>query len=170
MKSNTAVYATAFLLSCVDIAAGNPTFQFKSTKHAHSKPTNSIMALKEDKQTIFLITDSFGIGSATILLTSGHWPKNVTLRFQHGKGRGFRRLEGFDLTTAYLQVRSGMHHSGKMPFYFPDANGMYETSESPAGEMNILVKERNGAMEVTLPANLFVGSKDVKIAWIDAYR
>jgi hypothetical protein len=57
-----------------------------------------------------------------------------------------------------------------MSFHLSDANGKFNLRESPAGELSILAEERNGAMEIVLPANLFIGSKLVSFGWIDAYR
>jgi hypothetical protein len=34
----------------------------------------------------------------------------------------------------------------------------------------VTVQSRAGALEVTLPAHLLAGGKDVSISWIDAYR
>jgi hypothetical protein len=175
MKSNISAHAVIahaaiFLLWYANIAVGDPTFQYKFKERVPSKSTNSITALNSEERTVFLVTDPSGIGSATINLVSGCWPKKIALRLRYEKGRGFHRLEGFTITTAHLQARGGMQDSGKMGFYFLDAGGKHESDDAQAGEMNIVVEERNHAMEVTLPPNLLVGSKHVKIEWIDAYR
>lgn len=170
MNKQITLYAAVILVTWVSVALGNPTFEYKLAKHAHSKPTDGVVAIKEEKRTVFVETDSFGIGSATITLTAGEWPKQIAIRFQYEKGRGFGRLEGFTLTTAALQVRGGMHSSGKMDFYFPDDKGKYEAGQASAGQINVLVEERNGAIELTLPSDLLAQSKDVRMEWVDAYR
>jgi hypothetical protein len=39
----------------------------------------------------------------------------------------------------------------------------------PAGELDVRVEKRGGAVEVTLPANLLTGSRKVTFEWIQAY-
>lgn len=169
MKLATTLCAFALLL-CVNMATASPTYQFKTTKRPDPKQTDSIAVLNEEKRTVFVVTSPFGIGNATISLASGSWPKNITLKFQYDKSRGFYELEGLDLTTARMQAKGGIHYSGKMPFYFADDKGIFNPGESSAGEVAVLIERRNGAIEATLPPYFLSGSKELKIFWVNVYR
>lgn len=162
--------AVVFPLLCQNTAIASAVYGYKMSRHARSKPTDSITVLAEEKRTGFLITDSFGIGRATLFSKSGRWPKAAFLRFQYEKGRGFQTLEGLNITTARLLIQGDAQTSGKMRFYLPDHQGKFNTNDAPAGEINVLVEKRKSAIEVLLPPNLFVGSGEVAISWVDAYR
>jgi hypothetical protein len=102
-----------------------------------------------------------------VLLTEGRWPRDVVLRMQYDKARGFAMLESFGLKTARLSVDGSQRASGAMEFYFLSPEGK---AEAPAGKVNVKVEARGGALEVTLPAHLLTGVKEVTFDWIDAFR
>jgi len=109
-----------------------------------------------------------GIGNGTITLKEGHWPKEVVLRFQHGKGQPFKGLEDFHLTTARFKVDGSQKKSKAMPFSLAGDDGKF--ADGPAGTLNVVVEETKDGMEVRLPANLLAGASNVKVEWVDFYR
>ncbi len=131
------------------------------------KPEDSAEVRKEKDRTVFVVTSKSGIGGVLIELDQGKWPRDVTLRMTYGKERGFQMLESFSLETNRIKVSGSKGASGKMPFGFVGPDGK---SEMTAGHLNVTVKEREGALEVTLPAHLLTGAKEVKVEWIDAFR
>jgi hypothetical protein len=165
------LWIIALLLS-IHTAISNPVYQYQYqfTKPLHSSPSDSIQFIQADQRTIIQISHAFGIGSATISLKSGHWPRTIVLRFQYDQTRGFSMLENLEITTTRLQLYGNPIISEKLSFRLPDAAGIFPKGDVVAGEMNVWVEQRNRAMEVTLPAHLFTGSQTVKLAWIDAYR
>lgn len=151
-----------------DGATVQPAYQFKL-----KRLTDAITSRMEGSKTVFTITSPSGIGSATVTLTASKWPKEVVLRLRYAKDRGFTRLEGFFVTTARMQVRelSGNGpHPDRAAFYLPDETGQVDRNAPPAGYLNITVEPREGGLEITLPPNLFTGSRKVEISWVDAYR
>jgi hypothetical protein len=147
-----------------------PTFKFEFGSQPAQREKPSIAAIEEQDRTVFLITSSTGIGGAKIILESGKWPRNIVLRFQYRNEEGFKYLESLRLVTARMMVEGSQQLSGAMPFYLPDETGKTEITTAPAGTLNITIEQRTEAMAVTLPANLFVGSGQIEIGWIDAYR
>jgi len=135
------------------------------------KKEDSIAVGRDGTRTVYTLASPSGIGGATIALTGGQLPKEIVLRFCQTQDRGFRDLEGFTLTTARLQVRGSLKQSKQMPFYLPDSEGKLEADDTRfAGHLNVTAEKRERFLELTLPANLFVGSSKVEIGWIDAYR
>jgi hypothetical protein len=132
---------------------------------------DTVVARQDGNRTVFLITSPGGIGRATISLKAGQWPKDVTFRFVYGEGKGFTNLEDFCLTADRLEVvgMGGRQIGAKtMPVYRLDEAG--KPSPQPVGQLPVRVEERNGAVEVTLPADLLAGSGKVRLSWINAYR
>lgn len=167
------LFILALLVASIGLITGThanppaaPAYEFKL-----QKPDDSLAVKTDDKRTLLVVTSASGIGNATITLTAGQWPKHIALRFQYPKDRGFDGLEGFSLTTARLQVQDkGQPGQTKMPFHLLDGEGKVDPNDADAGELNVVVERRRGALEIVLPANLFAGSKAVKLGWIDYYR
>jgi hypothetical protein len=138
------------------------------------KPADRVVAVKEKQRTVLLVTSPSGIGQATLTLKAGQWPDNVTLRFEHDKGKGFASLESLKLTTDRLRIEGSKRVSGRFLFAFLDAKrkpiALESGKNAAAGEMNVVVDAKNGAIEVTLPASLLIGSSQLEVAWIDAFR
>ncbi len=136
------------------------------------KADDAITVKERDRRTVFVITSKSGIGGGTIKLTAGDWPSDVTLRFEYkdGLGNGFKMLETFSLTTDRLLVSGSHKQSGSLPFLLPDSAGEYVENQPAAGHLRVTIAPNAGALEVTLPAHLFVGSRQVTLVWIDAYR
>ena len=158
------------LLSCAAILAAasaarasDPVYEF-----ALKKGDDSITAARDGDKVVFTITGKSGIGNGTITLKEGHWPKEVVLRFQHGKGQPFKGLEDFHLTTARFKVDGSQKKSKAMPFSLAGDDGKF--ADGPAGTLNVVVEETKDGMEVRLPANLLAGASNVKVEWVDFYR
>ena len=136
---------------------------------------NSVVAQKEKDRTVFVVTSESGIGGATIVLASGEWPENVTLRFVYSKSKGFHWLEDIRLSTDRVVVEGAQKMSGRMPFCFagPDSDKqdvIQPGGRESAGFLDVRVHHGKEAMDVTLPANMLRGSTKLRVAWIDAFR
>jgi hypothetical protein len=136
---------------------------------------NSVVAQKEKDRTVFVVTSESGIGGATIVLAGGEWPENVTLRFQYSKGKGFHWLEDIRLSTDRVVVEGTQKSSGKMPFCFagPDSDKqdvIQPGGREAAGFLDVRVRHKKEAMDVTLPAHMLRGSTRLRVSWIDAFR
>jgi multidrug efflux system membrane fusion protein len=147
-----------------------PTFEFKP-----SKPGDSVAVRTEGKRTVLVISSKTGIGGLTIRLKGGEWPREVSLRFQYDQGKGFHNLESFTLTTDRLWVGGKLSgEAEQLPFSFRNAAGEIEKdatgSQVISGSLRLRVQKGKEGIEATLPANLFVGSKEVTLGWIDAFR
>jgi hypothetical protein len=145
-----------------------PAYEFKL-----KKPADRIDVGKAEKGVLFNVTSATGIGEGTITLKAGQWPKHVTLRFMHGD-KGFKNLERVHLASDRMQIEGDKKSSGKFRFFFLDAKqtpvGTEKPAREPAGVLNVTVQERNGAVEVTLPANLLIGSSEVRLQWVNEFR
>jgi hypothetical protein len=156
--SSALVFAVALLLADGD----EPKYAF-----ALKKPQDSMEIRKDDKRTVLVITSQSGIGEGGVLLTEGRWPRDIVLRLQYDKKRGFKMLESFGLTTNRIAVSGSQRTSGKMALSFLSPDGK---PEGVAGQVNVAVAEKEGALELTLPAHLLTGAKEVRLNWIDAFR
>lgn len=149
---------------------GEAVVKVQLRQHALLKPTDSVVVFTEKSCLVVLVTDSHGIGRARLSLVSGQWPEKTTLRFRYRADRGFHSLENLLITTDRLQIQGSTSTTGKMPFYFADAQGRFHTDKAAAGELHVSIKLHPQTLEVELPAYTLLGSRKVEIAWIDAYR
>jgi hypothetical protein len=69
--------------------------------------------------------------------------------------------------TNRFKVSGSQRQSGEMELHFTGPDGQIGPT---AGKLNVKVESRDGALEVTLPAFLLTGSKQVGFSWIDAFR
>lgn len=152
------------------IATASAIFDIQLAKNALSEASDSIVVLQENDKAVFLVTHAHGIGRATLTLNAGHWPKHISFRFRYAKNQGFQSLEKLTITTPHFIVESDGEQIGKMPFYFLDEADSFDKNAAPAGEMKISVEKHPEAIEVRLAPHMLAGSKQVTIAWIDAYR
>ena len=166
---------TGVMLAALGLAVGandEPAYEFKPINPAE----NSIAAVKEKDRTVFVVTNPLGIGRAGITLKSGRWPANITLRFRRSgaKGGGFTNLEYVEVNTDRVHCVGSLGLSGRFEFGFLDERGRKPRDVlSPdwvAGRLRVLVEERDGAIEVTLPPRLLAGSNRLELSWIDAHR
>src|SRR5262249_25180448 len=153
-----------------DREAKEPTYKVVEVR----KAADSVVAQKEKDRTVFVITSESGIGGAAIVLASGEWPENVTLRFLYSKDKGFHTLEDIRLSTDRVVVQGTQKMSGRMPFCFAGPDAKLDVIEpggrEAAGFLDVRVHHGEEAMDVTLPAHMLRGSGKLRVAWIDAYR
>lgn len=159
------------------LSVGQPSREVKEPTYKIvdvQKKKDSVVAQKEKDRTVFVVTSESGIGDATIVLASGEWPENITLRFQYSKGEGFHWFEGIRLYSDRVVVSGTEKMSGKMPFCFagPDVTQdvIQPGGRDAAGLLDVRVRRTDAAMDVTLPAYLLRGSGKLRVSWIDAYR
>ena len=137
---------------------------------------NTVTVIREDDRTVFVVTNPFGIGQMKATLKAARWPANVTLRFRRhaGKDGGFASLEHIQITTDRVHAAGNLTQSGHFPFGFLGDRGEKPAGDLDdrwtAGELKVVVEERDGAIEVTLPPRLLTGSTRFAVSWIDAYR
>ena len=159
----------ALIVGQPDREAKEPTYKVKVHKAA-----DSVVAQKEKDRTVLVVTSESGIGGADILLASGEWPENVTLRFLYSKGKGFRTLEDIRLSTDRVVVQGTQKASGRMPFCFAGPDDKVDVIEpggrEAAGFLDLRVHHGKAALDVTLPANMLRRSSNLRLSWIDAYR
>ncbi|MBN9518213.1 hypothetical protein J0H58_06795 [bacterium] len=150
-------------------AAKEPSYKVEVRKAA-----DTVVARTEKDRTVFLVTSESGIGGADITLTGGAWPERVTLRFAYEKGKPFRSLEDIRLRTDRVVVQGAEKQSGRMRFCFVGADGGQDVIEpggaEPAGYLDVRVRPGADGLDVTLPANLLRGSRQLRLSWIDAFR
>ena len=159
------LYLLPILLVCVRLSGAGPSYEF-----VLRRSEDQIAVVQSQSGSEFLVTSSTGIGQAKIKLTSGEWPKHVTLKFQYDASRPFTRLESFALSSSRWLVRGSSDMSGAMPFYLPDPSGSATSTEGPAGTLAITVTQDRDAFIVSLPTNLLVGTTEVEVRWVDFFR
>lgn len=102
VNSRYFLFILPLLVCLIEDALGDAVFKVQTRKHALLIPTDSVVAFTERKKLIVLVTDSHGIGRATLFLVSGQWPETATLKFRYGPNRGFHSLENLVITTRVL--------------------------------------------------------------------
>jgi hypothetical protein len=174
-RGGLSMYA-GLILACLTIGSGEernavePSYEFNLVKDT------SIVVAKEKDRSVFVVTNPFGIGKAGIKLKAGQWPANISLRFQYSskKGNRFTSLELIRMTTDRIHAEGHYKASGQFAFGFLDGKGQkaFEVLDHRwiAGKLRVLVEEREGGLEVTLPRSLLAGSTKLDLYWIDAYR
>jgi len=86
---------------------------------------------------------------------------------------GFDNVDSFSVTTDRITfggqwpLSSGglTAFSRKMPFRFPNNKGEFEDGPC-TGTLDVVVEKGKEGLDFKLPANLFVGSREVKISWL----
>jgi hypothetical protein len=158
----------ASLFAAAGAGAEEPAYDFKLTK-----PDDSIAVGKDGDRVVFTVTTKSGIGGATIRLTAGRWPRETVVRFRYAaKDKDFTTLESFGLATARLTAGGVFKEkeAEKTSFVLADADGATDPKQPAAGSLDVTAKRRDGALELTLPANLFAGSAKVELSWVDFFR
>ena len=125
-----------FCISCNTSEKVKPVFK---TEYLHSQP-GEITIVKTDTQTIFQISNQFGIGKAKVTLVEGSWPSNSVLRLY------LNQLEGISIKG-----------SGKK---FGKSNLVIQK----------ISKSGTKYFDVALPKSLFSRGKEVEFSWVDFYR
>lgn len=131
-------------------------------------------ALFEDleKSARILVTSQSGIGKLTFAAAKdSHLPEQVTIRLAYGQLGKFSKLEHLKLTTSRWQVRGSSSNSGKLPFFLPDEQGVFEADDTkPAGWFDIRIVTVDDDLEIRLPARLLLHEQKLEVEWIDFYR
>jgi hypothetical protein len=143
-----------------------PTIEVKLHK---DKDTSIIQ--QEAGRTVIVVTTETGIGRMTLSAKEGIWPKEVTIRLRYNQPKAFKTLEGFQMTSSRLQVRTNSGDSGKVPFFLATEDGKYERDDlNPSGWLKVDFKPHGDDLDVVFPSQLWRGEKEVHFQWIDFYR
>ena len=135
------------------------------------KPGDVAVIKQEADRTIIDVTSRMGIGQMTLSSKDGHWPKDVTLRLRYQAAHPFKTLEGFEMTTSRIQVRSSTGQPDKSPFFLVGDDGNFSRDDlNPSGWLRIKFQPHGDDLDVIFPANLWREEKKVQIQWIDFYR
>jgi hypothetical protein len=133
------------------------------------KADDTSVIKQESGRTVIVVTTQTGIGRAT--LSAKEWPADVTLRLRYAQSKPFKTLEGFEMTTSRLQVRSSSGNSGKVPFFLATEDGKYGRDDlNPSGWLKLDFKQQSDNLDIIFPSHLWRGEKEVQIQWIDFYR
>ncbi len=125
---------------------------------------------EEAGRTVVTVTSETGIGQMT-LSAQGRWPNDVTLRMRYRHEKPFKTLEGFEMSSSRMQVRTNSGQSGKTPFFLADDNGAFPRNDlEPSGWLKLEFKPNGDALDLRCPSNLWRDEKEVRIQWIDFYR
>lgn len=117
------------------------------------------------------MTSRTGIGQLTLSMKEGRWPKDICLRLHYEDSHPFTTLEGFEMTTSRLRVKTSSGQSGRSPFQLPDDAGRFpNTDADPAGWLKIEFKPHGDDLDVVFPSHLWRDEKKIVIQWIDYYR
>lgn len=166
-----ALGACTFLI-LIGLAASSMVFEEKSAptfKIQCRKANDSVTVVEEKERMLLKVNSEMGIGTATIDLKSGEWPATVTFQFRY-PDHGFKYLSSFELSNGRMKLSGSVDEADKMPLRIADADGKFDYRAEPAGHLTLHAEKKDTGIEVTLPANLLIGSKQIQIQWIDLYR
>jgi hypothetical protein len=155
------VWPAALLWAAAGTAyPGEPTYEFKAPK-----AEGSVEVRVEGKRTVYVLSSERRNGRVVIRLKSGDWPRDVTLRLNKSTF-----VDTFSVMTDRIYFGmlpgSGDEPPGrarKIPFTLSNARGEFE--DGTAGTLDVTVVKGKAGLDFRLPANLFVGSREVKIDW-----
>jgi hypothetical protein len=100
--------------------------------------------VRDGRGVVIDITSPSGIGRMTLAPASGAaWPASLRLRLRYAPDRPFRTLEGLDLSV-----------DGKVV----------------ATRDALRVEAGRAWLEVTLPVDVVMPGKPLRVQWVDAYR
>ena len=135
--------------------ARGPEFRLDyKQKGIHDLP-NQIEVTASNRKAVIDVRSQFGIGSGSIHLVRGNWPREIVVRLHLGG------LEGFDVSNGTTSVsRSDMQVK------------MVDKDGKPLAGKYLLKEQAKGAYyEVELPAELLgKGVTTLKMSWVDFYR
>jgi hypothetical protein len=161
---------TRLVLVTMALCAGSVTVQADEPKYdfEEGKRGESVEVLVEGKHTVFAISGKGPQGAVTIRSKDGHWPQDIILRLVK-----FDNVESFSVTTDRLTFggQRGFSSGGvkafsrHMAFRFPNSKGVFEDGPC-AGTLDVVVEKGKEGLDFKLPANVFVGSREVKIHWL----
>ena len=135
--------------------AGGPEFKLDYKKKGVHDLPNQIDVTASKRKAVIDIRSQFGIGSGTVHLVRGNWPREIVVRLHLGG------LEGFDVSNGTTSVSKS-----DMQVKMVDKDG------KPLAGKYLLKEQAKGAYyEVELPAQLLgKGVTTLKMSWVDFYR
>ena len=147
-----------FLLgaSCATLSfAGGPEFRLDYKKKGVHDLPNQIEVTASRRKAVIDIRSQFGIGSGTIHLVRGNWPREMSVRLYLGGLEGFNISNGTSsVSREDMQVRMMDKDGNSLP-------GKYLPKEHA----------KQGYYEVQLPAQLLgKGVTMLEMSWVDFYR
>ena len=129
-----------------------PKFNFEYRKKGPHGSPNSIEAKVAESSVVFDVKSGSGIGSGSIKLKEGNWPKKVLVRLH------LRGLEGFSVSN------------GKKTIQRSDLNVRMLDPEGNLLEGKYLL-ENKGYYEASIPSSLLGPEvREIQIRWVDFYR
>jgi hypothetical protein len=163
MRMIPVLFTTPLWIASLAARADEPKYEFQAGKRGES-----VEVRVEGKQTVFAISGKGAVGNVTIRLKDGDWPQAMVLRLNGGDN-----LDSFSATTDRITfgtqwpLSSGgvAAFSRKMPFRFPNSKGKFEDGPC-TGTLDVVIKKGKEGLDFKLPANVFVGSREVKIHWL----
>jgi hypothetical protein len=163
MRLIRVLLTTALCIASPTVKADEPKYDFQAGRRGET-----VEVRVDGKQTVFAITGKGPVGAVTIRLKEGDWPQNIVLRLN-----GFDNVESFTATSDRVTFggEQGLSNGGvlalsrKLPFRFANAKGEFEKGKN-AGTLDVIIEKSKDALDFKLPANVFTGSREVKLAWV----
>ncbi|HEY4262073.1 MAG TPA: hypothetical protein VGM98_18025 [Schlesneria sp.] len=153
-------------LSGLPLRAADPTL----LKVQLESPADKATITEEEGRTVITVTSATGIGRMT-LSTKDRWPKDITLRLRYAGNQPFKTLEGFDVTSSRMQVRTSSCDGNKTRFFLADDDGKFSRDDvNPTGWLKIEFKPHGDDLDIVFPSSLWRDEKEVRFQWIDFYR
>ena len=142
--------------SCATLSfAGGPEFRLDYKKKGIHDLPNQIEVTATRRKAVIDIRSQFGIGSGTIHLVRGNWPREMVARLHLGG------LEGFNVSNGTMSVMKE-----EMQVKMLDKDG-----KPLVGKYLLKEQAKGGYYEVRLPAQLLgKGVTTLKMSWVDFYR
>ncbi|HZZ71303.1 MAG TPA: hypothetical protein VFE24_03565 [Pirellulales bacterium] len=140
-----------------------PAYTVKLTNPAEDRVDTAITA---DSVT-FTVKSHSGIGTGSIALAQGLWPKKVVLRFDN-----FPALEGFYVDNGRVRLDGGLGFgAASRDSYFDQGGKQGAKPVQAVYHLKMRRVKQPPCIEVELPANLLPAvDKPLSLQWIDAYR
>ena len=135
--------------------AGGPEFKLDYKKKGIHDLPNQIEVTATRRKGVIDVRSQFGIGSGTIHLVRGSWPREMVVRLYLGGLEGFNLSNGTSsVSREDMQVRMMDKDGNSLP-------GKYLPKEHA----------KQGYYEVQLPAQLLgKGVTMLEMSWVDFYR
>jgi hypothetical protein len=130
-----------------------------------------VTASADARQAVIVIARKFGIGSATVTLESGEWPRRVRVVF-----RGFSNLESLELRHGDLELHACLANSPMVFVARKQKGGGFRYSSKPEKAFEVPVTLHGHDRETWLitadlpPAFLTKEDRTLNLSWLDVYR
>ncbi|MFP6751133.1 MAG: hypothetical protein VB855_05625 [Pirellulaceae bacterium] len=142
--------------SCATLSfAGGPEFRLDYKKKGIHDLPNLIEFTASKRKAVIDVRSQFGIGSGSIHLVRGNWPREMVVRLHLGG------LEGFNVSNGTTSVMKE-----QMQVKMLDKDG-----KPLPGKYLLKDQAKGGYYEVQLPAQLLgKGVTTLEMSWVDFYR